>query len=52
MTTMIDSFRKYIGCFENVREGGIVFGYGVHEIGDIKGNPAMEQAYEMGYGAN
>jgi multimeric flavodoxin WrbA len=52
MTTMIDSFRKYIGCFENVREGGIVFGYGVSDMGDIKGNPAMEQAYEMGYGAN
>jgi hypothetical protein len=48
MTTMIDGFCKYIGCFPNIREGGIVFGYGVTDVGDIKGNPAMEQAYEMG----
>jgi multimeric flavodoxin WrbA len=48
MTTMIDSFRKYIGCFPNIKEGGIVFGYGASEAGDVKGNPAMEQAYEMG----
>jgi multimeric flavodoxin WrbA len=48
MTTMIDSFRKYIGCFPNIKEGGIVFGYGTSEAGAIKGNPAMGQAYEMG----
>ncbi|MDR1653825.1 MAG: flavodoxin family protein [Prevotellaceae bacterium] len=51
MTTMIDGFRKYIGCFPNIREGGIVFGYGVSDVGDVKGNPAMEQAYEMGKNA-
>jgi multimeric flavodoxin WrbA len=48
MTTIIDGFRKYIGCFQNIREGGIVLGYGVSDVGDIKGNPAMEQAYEIG----
>jgi multimeric flavodoxin WrbA len=48
MTTMIDGFRKYIGCFPNIREGGIVFGYGVTNVGDVKGNLAMEQVYEMG----
>jgi hypothetical protein len=36
MTTMIDGFRKYIGCFPNIREGGIVLGYGVSGVGDIK----------------
>jgi multimeric flavodoxin WrbA len=48
MTTMIDGFRKYIACFPNVVEGGIVFGYGVSDVGDVKGKPAMLQAYEMG----
>ncbi|MDR1657223.1 MAG: flavodoxin family protein [Deltaproteobacteria bacterium] len=47
-TIMIESFRKYIGCFQNMREGGIVFGYGVSDAGDIKDNQAMGQAYEMG----
>jgi multimeric flavodoxin WrbA len=50
MTTMIDSFRKYIGCFRagGNREGGYVFGYGVDKPGDVTGTPAMEQAYLMG----
>jgi multimeric flavodoxin WrbA len=48
MTTMIDSFRKYIGYFPNIKEGGIVFGYATSKIGDVKGTPAMEQAYTMG----
>ncbi|MDR2803009.1 MAG: hypothetical protein LBB22_01805, partial [Treponema sp.] len=48
MATMIDGFRKYIGCFKNIKEGGIVFGYGTSITGDVKDTPAMEQAYEMG----
>jgi multimeric flavodoxin WrbA len=48
MATMIDGFRKYIGCFQNIKEGGIVFGYGTSNAGDVKGTPAMEQAYKMG----
>jgi multimeric flavodoxin WrbA len=50
MGTMIDSFRKYIGCFrgEGNKEGGYVFAYGVDKPGDVIGTPAMEQAYEMG----
>jgi multimeric flavodoxin WrbA len=50
MSTMIDSFRKYIGCFRagGNREGGCVFGYGVDKPGDVVGRPAMEQAYSMG----
>jgi hypothetical protein len=46
--TMIDGFRKYIGCFKNIKEGGIVFGYGTSIAGNVKDTPAMEQAYEMG----
>jgi hypothetical protein len=50
MGTMIDSFRKYIGCFrgEGNKEGGYVFTYGVDKPGDVTGTPAMEQAYLMG----
>jgi hypothetical protein len=50
MTTMIDSFRKYIGCFRmgGNREGGYVFGYGTDKPGDVAGTPSMEQAYLMG----
>ena len=47
-TTMIDCFRKYIGCFKNCKEGGIVFGYGTIKRGDVKDTPAMEEAYQMG----
>lgn len=41
-------FRGFISCFENVKEGGIVAGYGTMEKGDILSNPAMQEAYEMG----
>jgi multimeric flavodoxin WrbA len=50
MTTMIDCFHKYIGCFkaDGNREGGYVFGYGTSKSGDVVGTPAIEQAYLMG----
>lgn len=50
MTTMIDSFRKYIGCFRagGNTEGGFVFGYGTDKPGDVAGTVAMEQAFELG----
>jgi multimeric flavodoxin WrbA len=50
MTTMIDCFRKYIGCFRSGgnHEGGYVFGYGTGKPGDVVRSPAMQQAYELG----
>lgn len=50
MTTMIDSFRKYIGCFRagGNAEGGFVFGYGTDKPGHVVGTSAMEKAYELG----
>jgi multimeric flavodoxin WrbA len=50
MTTMIDSFRKYISCFRagGNQEGGYVFGYGTDKPGEVVGTPDMEQAYKMG----
>lgn len=35
-------------CFPKARFAGTVFGGGADEIGDIAGNPALEQAYEIG----
>jgi multimeric flavodoxin WrbA len=51
MTIMLDTFRKYIGCFKNIKEGGAIFGCGVSNVGDIKNNPAMGQAYVLGKSA-
>lgn len=48
MTTMIDGFRKYIGCFNHIQDGGIVFGYGVSEKGSVRNTPAIQEAYETG----
>ena len=38
----------WIECFEKARLAGTVFGGGVTEIGEIKGSPALDKAYEMG----
>ena len=50
MGTMIDSFRKYIGCFrgEGNQEGGYVFGYGTDQPGDVRNTSAIKEAFEMG----
>ena len=48
--TMLDTFRKFHGCFRagGNQEGGFVFGLGAGAAGDVKSSPAMQQAYEMG----
>lgn len=48
--TMLDTFRKFHGCFRagGNKEGGYVFGLGSGEPGDVKDSPAMQKAYEMG----
>lgn len=50
MGTMIDSFRKYIGCFrgEGNKEGGYIFGYSTDKPGDVRNTSAIREAYEMG----
>lgn len=47
---MLDTFRKFHVCFRagGNSEGGYVLGLGAGEPGDVKGNPAMQKAYEMG----
>jgi len=44
----IEGFRGFTYCYSGLNEKGTVYGIGAANIGDIKGTPAMEQAYEMG----
>lgn len=46
--TTLACFRGYADCVEGAAEKGVIIGNGVHEKGEIKGHPAMKQAYEMG----
>lgn len=50
MSLMLESFRKYVGCFRagGNREGGYVFGLGTNAPGDVAGSDAMKKAHEMG----
>ena len=38
----------WIDCFEKASLKGTVFAGGVTDMGDIKGHPALQKAYEMG----
>lgn len=46
--TMIASLRGFTCCVPDAKEGGIVFGLGTNEAGDVRTTDAMKQAYEMG----
>lgn len=44
----VEEFRGFLDCLDGSCEKGIVYGTGAWGIGDIQGNRAMQQAYEMG----
>ena len=45
----IEGFRGFTqDCLTGAREKGIIYGTGAWQAGEIKGSPAMGQAYEMG----
>lgn len=50
MQVILESFRKYIGCFRagGNGEGGYVFGLNTNAPGDVDGSEAMGKAYDMG----
>ncbi len=48
MDRTIDTFQGFLDCLENPTVKGVVLGAGVWHVGEIKGNPAMTEAYEMG----
>jgi len=47
----LEGFRGFASCLEKVRVKGVIYGTGAWNIGDIRGRPAMKQAYEMGKNA-
>ncbi|MBF0528374.1 MAG: flavodoxin family protein [Deltaproteobacteria bacterium] len=44
----LEGFRGFTSCLSGAKEKGVIYGTGAWDIGDIKGSPAMTQAYEMG----
>ena len=49
MQKTIESFRGFTDdCLPNAQEKGIIYGLGAWQLGDIKNNPAMQEAYVMG----
>ena len=48
MLRTIDTFQGFLDCLENPVIKGTVFGLGVWHVGEIKGHPAVQEAYEMG----
>lgn len=48
MERTIDGLRGYLECLPNAREKGVIYGAGAWQLGDIRENPAMSGAYEMG----
>ena len=48
MERTVESLRGFTDCLDGAKEKGIVYGVGAWGVGEIKGNPAMIQAYAMG----
>ncbi|MCM1129781.1 MAG: flavodoxin family protein [Alistipes senegalensis] len=46
----IQGIKGWVSCFSKAQFTGAVLGAGVEAPGDIQGNAAMQQAYEMGKG--
>ena len=44
----VTGLQGWIDCFEKARLAGSVFAGGVTSVGEIKGHPALNQAYELG----
>lgn len=48
MERTLDGFRGFTMCLGGAKEKGVVYGVGAWRKGDIIGNPAFKEAYEMG----
>lgn len=44
----IDTFQGFLDCLDRPVVKGTVLGTGVWHAGEIKGRPAVQEAYEMG----
>ena len=45
----IDTFQGFLDCLDGATIKGVVYGLGVWHAGEIKGNPAMQEAYDLGH---
>jgi len=43
-----EGFRAFTDCLTGAKEKGVISGTGVWHKGEIIGNPAMSQAYDLG----
>lgn len=44
----MDGLRGLTDCIPGAKVRGMVYGAGAWQLGDIQGNPALEEAYQMG----
>ena len=52
MEKTLEGFRGFTeDCLDGAKEKGVIYGTGAWNIGDIKGSPAMNEAYLMGKNA-
>lgn len=47
----IDSMRGFTDCLPGAKVKGVVYGYGVYQIGDVKSTDIMKEAYNLGVNA-
>lgn len=48
MERTFDGLCGFTDCLPNAKVKGLVYGAGAWQLGDIQGNPAMQEAYQMG----
>lgn len=48
MSIIVESFKKYIECFENIKLKEIIYGCGAIEKTFLKEKPVIKEAYDMG----
>ena len=48
MERTVDGLRGYLECLPGAKEMGVIYGAGAWQLGDIQGNPAMQEAYSIG----
>ena len=48
MERTIEEFRVFTYCLDGPEEKGIIYGIGTWDKGEIKGKPAMKEAYQLG----
>jgi multimeric flavodoxin WrbA len=48
MQRTLEEFRGFTSCLSGPKEKGVVYGIGTWDKGEIKGKPAMKEAFQLG----